>query len=104
ALWESPPEDNPPFLQKIGLPVLGLGTVDNLRLRRRTPLQRLLDRNRCVDEAERQLGGLAENLEQLLGIAETRHLPQDAIVSLALDRRLDAPRLIDTLSRALDPL
>src|SRR4029450_9615223 len=71
---------------------------------RRTPLQRLLDRRRCVDEAERQLGGLTENLEQLLGIAETGHLHQDAIVSLTLDRRLDEPELVDPLADDLDRL
>src|SRR5262249_40127728 len=59
------------------------------------------------------LGGLADQVDELLGIAEPRHLYQDAVVALALDRRLDqahgvhAPpddlnRLVDDLADALD--
>src|SRR5262249_50461615 len=96
--------DDHPLLEQIGLPVLRLRAIDDFRVRRRTSLQRLLDRHRRIDEAERQLGGLAENFEQLLGIAEARHLNQNAIVSLALDRRLDEPELIDALADDLDRL
>src|SRR5262249_30829713 len=99
------------LLEQIGLRTLRLGTIDDFRFRRRTPLQRLLDRHRLIDQAERQLGGLAENFEQLLRIAEAGHLHQDAVVSLALDgwfdqaHRIHAPpenfdRLIDGLTDA----
>ena len=93
-----------PLLQEIGLPIFGLRPVDNVRFRRRPPLQSLLDRNRGVDEAERELGRLAEDIEQLLRIPETGHLHQDAIITLALDRWFDEAKLVDALADDLDRL
>jgi len=93
-----------PLLQQIGLPVLSFRTVHDFRFRRRPALQRLLGRHRAVDQTERQLRGLAENIEELLRIAETGHLHQNAIVSLALDRRLHKTQLIDALADDLDRL
>src|SRR5262249_13901909 len=55
-------------------------------------------------QAEGELGGLAEDVEQLLRIPETRHLHQDAVVALALDRRLDQTELVDALADDLDRL
>ncbi len=67
-------------------------------------MQCLLDRHRGIDQPERQLGGLAEDIEELLRISQSRHLNQDAVVALALDRRFDQPQLVDPLADDLDRL
>ena len=67
-------------------------------------MQRLLDRHRRVDQPESQLGGLAEHLDELLRISQSRHLHQHAIDALPLDRRLDQPELVDPLVDDLDRL
>ena len=96
--------DDDALLEKIRLPAFRLGAVDDLRFRRRPGFQRLLRRHRHVDQPEGQLGGLADEVDELLRIAETRHLHQDAVGALALDRRLDQAELVDAPFDDLDRL
>src|SRR5262249_47305788 len=93
-----------PFFEQIRLPVFRLRSIDDFRLRRRSTLQGLLGRHGPVDQAERQLRSLAENVEQLLRIAEAGHLHQDTIVALALDRWFDQSQLVYALADDLDRL
>ncbi len=78
--------------------------VQHLGARGRTTLQRLLRAHRIVDEAEGELGGLAEQRLQARGILQARHLHLDAVGALALDRRLGGAELVDTLADDLDGL
>ena len=61
-------------------------------------------RHRHIDQPERQLGGLADDVDELLRIAETGHLHQDTVGALALDRRLDQAELVDAPLDDLDRL
>ncbi len=73
------------------------GAVENLRILGGAALLRLLRRHRGVDHAEFELGGLADDVEQPLRIAEPRHLHQNTVGALALDRRFDQAELVDAL-------
>ena len=53
---------------------------------------------------EGELRGLADEILEPLRIAETRSLDEDAVLALALDRRLDGAELIDTARDDLDRL
>ena len=96
------------FLDQEGLVVLGLRALEQLRFRGNTSLRGLIGRNRLIDQPEGQLGGLAEQLLQPRGILQARHLHQNAVDALALDRRLDRAELVDAplddLDRLLDRL
>ncbi len=82
-------------------------------VRGRTALQSILGTHRGVDQAEFELGGAAQKLQESPRIAEARHLDQDSVGALALNGRLDeaelvdalfddGDRLVDRLPRALD--
>ena len=96
--------DDDALLDHIGLVVLGLGALEQLGIRRHVALYRLIDRRGLVDQPERQLGGLAEQFLQPRRILQARHLHQDAIDALALDRRLDGAELVDAALDDLDRL
>ncbi len=53
---------------------------------------------------ERQPRGLADDLQELLRRADPRHLHQDAVAALALDRRLAGAGLIDPAADDLEAL
>src|SRR5262249_49385039 len=81
--------------------------AEDFRIRRNVVL-RLLRRHRQVAQAELHLGGLADEIDQLLRIAQARHLHQHAVDALPLDGRLDQPEAVDALlddrDRLLDRL
>src|SRR5437588_6300 len=96
--------DDDAGLEQIGFFALLRRPIDDFRARRRTALQRLFWARRGVDHAERELGSLADEIDQLLRVSETRHLHQDAVVSLSLDRRLHQTKLVDPTANDLDRL
>ena len=56
------------------------------------------------DEAEFELRRGAENVLQLAGVLQARHLDQDAVVALALDVRLGGAEGVDAAAQDLDRL
>ena len=74
------------------------------RPRRQVAGHRLLQRRLEVDQVERQLGGLAEQALDALGVLLARHLDQDPVVALALDRRLAGADLVDPPAHDLERL
>ena len=64
----------------------------------------MLRRHRRIDQPECQLCGRADDLDQLLRIAEARNLDQDAVDALALDRGLDQAQGVDPPLDDLDGL
>ncbi len=82
----------------------GLVGRHQLVARRRAPALRLLGRMVGVDQLEGQLGGLADQLLDALGIAHARQLDQDAVLALALDGRLAHAGLVDAPAHDLDRL
>ena len=58
----------------------------------------------CVDHAEFELGGLAEQFLQPGRVLQARHLHQNAVGALALDQRLDGAELVDAALDDLDRL
>ncbi len=71
---------------------------------RQAAAARVLQRDRGIDELKRQLGGAAEQRLDMLGIVHPRELDEDAVRSLALDRRLLGPGLVDAPADDLDRL
>ena len=67
-------------------------------------MQRLIDRRGLVDQTEGELGGLAEQFLQPRRILQARHLHQDAVDALALNRWLDGAELVDAALDDLDRL
>ena len=101
ASIRSPPETSTRFSMRYFCAALA---VENFRIRRRMRRQRLLRRHRQVDHAEIELRGLAENLLQPRRVLQARHLHQNAVGALALDRRLDQAELVDAALDDLDRL
>ena len=60
--------------------------------------------DRLDDRVERQPRGLADDLQQLLRRADPRHLHQDPVRALALDRRLAGAGLVDAAADDLQAL
>src|SRR5262249_7882639 len=56
------------------------------------------------ENAEIELGGLAQEFLESLRVLQARHLHQDAVDALALDQRLDGAKLIDAPLNDLDRL
>ena len=56
------------------------------------------------DETEFELGGLAKDRLQLLGVLQARHLHDDAVVALTLDARLARAERVDAAADHLDRL
>ena len=80
------------------------GAFQKLGLRRHASLLRLLGADRHVDQPERQLRGLADELDQALRIGKARHLHQNAVDTLPLDQRLDGAQFVDAAFDDLDRL
>ncbi len=64
----------------------------------------VLDIDARVDEAQRQLGGAADELLHVLGILDAGKLDEDAVLPFALDDRLLGAGLVDTAPHDLDRL
>ena len=95
--------DDDALLDQIWLTfVLGGGsTSESAGGRLRAPVLR---RHRHIDQAEGELGGLADQLLEARRVLQTRHLHQHAVGALALDRRLDGAELVDAAAHDLDRL
>src|SRR5262249_45133873 len=72
--------------------------------RRHLAAARVVDRGRRVDQLEGQLGGAAQQRLDVLGIVDPGQLDKDAILPLALDRRLLGAGLVDPAADDLDRL
>src|SRR6266550_1039143 len=76
----------------------------DLVARRQTAASRVLDRHALVDQLKAQLGGAAQQRLHMLGIVDPRQLHEDAVLPLALDRRLLGAGLVDAATDDLDRL
>src|SRR3984893_1457583 len=65
---------------------------------------RVLQRDGSIDELEGELGGPTQQRLDVLGIVDPRQLDEDAVRSLALDRRLLGTGLVDAAANDLDRL
>src|ERR1700674_4791221 len=73
----APPPRPPPLLRR-----------QDLVARRQAAAARVLQRDGSIDELEGELGGPTQQRLDVLGIVDPRQLDEDAVCSLALDRRL----------------
>ncbi len=96
------------LLDHVRLAALGLRAVQQLRIRRHPALARLLRRDRVIDHAEVELGGLAEQFLEAGRVLQARHLNENAVEALTLDQRFDSAEFVDAplddLDRLLDRL
>src|SRR5262249_53851184 len=92
------------LVEKIGLRALRFRTVDDFGFGRRTTLQGLFHRHRCVHQAEGELRGRADDLDELFRVSKSWNLNQHAIVALPLDRGLDQTHRIHAPPDNLDRL
>ena len=65
---------------------------------------RVFERDAGVDQLKGQLGGAAEQCLDVLGIVDAGQLHENAVLPLALDRRLLDPGLVDAAADDLDRL
>ena len=66
------------------------------------PAAGVLDRDAGVDQLKSELGGASEKCLDMLGVVDTGQLYQDSVLSLALNRRLLGPCLVDPPANDLD--
>ena len=76
----------------------------DLVARRQAAAPRLLHADAGIDQLEGQLGGAPEQRLDVLRIVHARELHQDAILALALDRRLLGAGLVDAAADDFDRL
>src|SRR5437879_3185147 len=85
-----------------------LGSRQDFVAGRQAAAPRVLDRHALVNQLKAQLGGAAQQRLDMLGIVDAGQLDEDAILPLALDRRLLGAGLVnaaaDDLDRLLDRL
>ncbi len=100
--------DHDPFPDEIGVGTAAiaaslLGSEDFVA-RRQPAAACLIEGDGAIDELEGELGGPPEQRLDVLGIVDPRQLDEDAILTLALDRRLFSPGLVDAPADDLDRL
>ena len=100
--------DHDPLAHDIGAGadprLLALRRRQNLVAGRQMPAARVFERGAGVDQLKRQLGGLAEQRLDVLGIVDARQLDEDAVLPLAFDRRLLGAGFVDAPADDLDRL
>src|SRR5262249_52979154 len=93
--------DHHALLDQVGSTV---SILEELGVRRRSVLNRLLGAYREIDQAKCELRGFADDLLEVRRILQPGHLDENAIDALALDARLDGAELVDTALHDRDGL
>ena len=78
--------------------------LEDFRIRRRPVLDCLVGAHGDIDQPERELGGLADDVLEMRRILQSRHLDQNTVDAFALNARLDRAELVHPALHDLDRL
>ena len=73
-----------------------VGGIEDFGGRRRSAVERLVNRHRSIHQSERKFGDLVQDALQTLRIVKSRNLDENPVIALALDDRLGRSQFIDT--------